>query len=257
MSFRILVADDEIDDESNEISNLPGMLRAAGYDVRTTSDGNQAYDLVWEYNPDLIVLDIVFKGQSVDGIEVCESIRMNGCDVPIILVTIAKTETDDILRGFEAGADDYVTRPCDNREIAARIRANLPHEVIIVDDYILFDYAGRRVWVCRDGRWQEEHLQPLQFELLSMLITNAGLIVPTTTLKDRVWGKAVSDGALAVYIRRLREKLEPNPSDPVYIETSKGVGYRFNGRPIRASLNLLEYGCGSAKGDSANGEHLS
>jgi len=256
MSFRILIADDDIDSGTNEISRLPDMLRAAGYGVRTTAEGNRAYDLVWEYRPDLVVLDIVFEGQSVDGIEICEAIRLNGSDIPIILVTARKTETEDVLRGFEAGADDYVTRPRGNREIMARIRANLPPEVIIVDDYLLIDRAARRVWVCRDGRWQEVHLQPLQFELLDVLITNAGRIVPATTLKDRVWGKPVSDEALTVYIHRLRKKLEPDPAHPVYIETIRGIGYRFNGRPIRASVNLLEDGCGSGEGDSANGEHL-
>lgn len=256
MPFKILVVDDEIDNESDEISRLPGMLRAAGYEVRTTSDGNQAYDLVWEYNPNLIVLDIVFQGQSVDGIEICEAIRLNGCDVPIILVTALMTETEDVLRGFEVGADDYVTRPRDNREIMARVRANLPYEVIVVDDYILVDASSLRVWVCREGRWQKIPLQPLLFKLLLVLITNAGLIVPTTTLKDRVWGKPVSDAALAVYIRRLREKLEPDPRHPVYIETIRGLGYRFNGRPTRASLALLEYECGGPEGDSANAQHL-
>jgi DNA-binding response OmpR family regulator len=257
MPFKILVVDDGIDNETNEISRLPDMLRVAGYEVRTTSDGNQAYDLIWEYHPDLIVLDIVFKGQSVDGIEICEAIRLNECDVPIILVTELMTETQDVLRGFEVGADDYVTRPRDNREIMARIRANLPPEVKVVDDYILVDSPGLRVWVCRDGRWQKVPLQPLLFELLDVLITNAGLIVPTTTLKDRVWGKPVSDAALAVYIHRLRQKLEPDPSHPVYIEAIKGLGYRFNGRPIRARLNLLKYGCGNTEGDSANAQHLS
>jgi len=256
MPFKVLIVDDEIDNESNEISKLPEMLRAAGYDVRTTSDGDQAYDLVWEYHPDLILLDIVFENQSVDGIEICEAIRLNGSDVPIILVTAIMKETEQVLRGFEVGADDYVTRPRDNREIMARIRANLPPEVFVVDDYILFDSAGRRVWVCQDGKWQKEHLQPLQFELLHVLITNAGLIVPTTTLKDRVWGKPVSNDALAVYIRRLREKLELDPSHPVYIENIREFGYRFNGRPTRASLALLKYPCGSAKGDTAHAQHL-
>jgi len=256
MPFKILVADDEIDNESDAISSLPDILRSAGYEVRTTSDGNRAYDLVWEYNPDLVVLDIVFENQSVDGIEICEAIRLNGSQVPIILVTAFMTETEQILRGFEVGADDYVTRPRDNREIMARIRANLPPEVSVIDDYILVDFAGRRVWVCRDGSWQEVHLQPLQFELLDVLMTNAGLIVPPTTLKDRLWGKSVSDDALAVYIRKLREKLEQDPSQPVYIETIRGLGYRFNGRPTRASLALLEYGCGNEGGGSANAQHL-
>jgi DNA-binding response OmpR family regulator len=248
MPFRILVVHDDIDNESDEISKLPGMLRAAGYEVRTTLDGNQAYDLVWEYNPDLVVLDIVFENQSVDGRGICEAIRLNGSEIPIILVTAIMTETEEVLRGFEAGADDYVTRPRDNREIMARIRANLPFEVNVIDDCILIDSSSRRVWVCRDGRWQEVHLQRLQLELLDVLILNAGQIVPTTTLKDRVWGKPVSDAALAVYIHRLREKLEPDPGHPVYIETIKGLGYRFNGKPSRASLALLKYGCDCAEG---------
>jgi len=238
MPFKILVVDDEIDNESDEISKIPDMLRAAGYEVRTTSDGNQAYDLVWEYNPDLVVLDIVFKDQSVDGIEICEAIRQNESEIPIILVTAIMKETEKVLRGFEAGADDYVTRPRDNREIMARIRANLPPEVIVVDDCIQVDFVSRGVWVRRDGNWQEVHLQRLQFELLEVLIINAGRIVPTTTLKDRVWGKPVSDALLAVYIHRLRKKLEPDPDHPVCIEAIRGLGYRFNGRPVRASSKV-------------------
>jgi DNA-binding response OmpR family regulator len=256
MPFKILVVDDEIDNERDEISRLPDMLRAAGYEVRTTADGNQAYDLVWDYNPDLIALDIAFKNLSFDGTEICEAIRLNGSDTPIILITAFMKETEQVLRGFEVGADDYVTRPRDNREIMARIRANLPREVSVVDDYLLVDSASHRVWACQGGRWQEIALQPLQFELLAVLITNAGLTVPTTTLKDRVWGKSVSDSALAVYIRRLREKIEPDPSHPVYIENIRELGYRFNGTPTRASLNSLKYPCGNAKGDLANGEHI-
>jgi DNA-binding response OmpR family regulator len=253
MPFKILVADDEINDETNEISKLPGALRAAGYEVRTTSDANRTYDLVWEYNPDLIVLDIQFKGQSTCGIEICDAIRLNGSDVPIILVTAVMKETEDILRGFKVGANDYVTRPRDNREIMARIRANLPHEVVVVDDYILFDSIGRTVWVCQGGRWQKIHLQRLQFELLELLIINAGLIVSTTTLKDRVFGKSVSDDALAVYIYRLRQKLNLNLDNHVSIENIKGIGYRFNGRPIRASLAALEHGCDHTEDDKVNG----
>jgi DNA-binding response OmpR family regulator len=246
--FKILVVDDDIHNEGDEISKLPGMLRAAGYEVRTTPDGSQAYDLVWEYNPDLVVLDIRFVNQPVDGIEICEAIRLNGSDVPIILITAYMTETDHILRGFEVGADDYVTRPRDNREIMARIRANLPSEVITVDNCILIDGRSRRVWVCRDAWWQEIRLQPLQYELLDLLVLNAGQTVLTTTLKDRVWGKPVSDSVLAVYVWRLREKLEPDPGAPVYIETIRGYGYRFNGHPTRASLSFLERGCDCTPG---------
>jgi two-component system alkaline phosphatase synthesis response regulator PhoP len=237
MSFKILIADDQIDNESDEISKLPDMLRAAGYEVETTSDGNKAYDLAWEYHPDLIVLDIVFENQSVDGIEICEAIRQNECDIeiPIILITAIMKETDKVLRGFEAGADDYVTRPRDNREIMARIRANLPRGAVVSNNYLQIDFASRRVWVNRDETWQEVHLQPLQFDLLEVLVMNAGQVVLTTTLKDRVWGKPVSDQVLAVYIHRLRKKLESDPSQPTYIEAVRGLGYRFNGKLVRAS----------------------
>lgn len=253
MSFKILVADDRIDDPGEEIFGLADLLRTAGYDVRTTPDADRAYDLVWEWNPDLVVLDIEFPDEPEYGIEICEAIRLNGSDVPIILVTAYQTETDAILSGFEVGADDYVTRPRDNREILARIRANLPPEVVVVDDHILLDSAGRRVWVCRDGTWREVRLQRLQFVLLELLVLNAGQVVTTTTLKERVWNKTVSDAALAVYIRRLREQLELDPSHPVYIENIKSLGYRFNGRPKRASLALLMQPCDRAERDSANG----
>jgi DNA-binding response OmpR family regulator len=234
MAFKILVVDDKIDDKSDEISELPDMLRAAGYEVKTTPDASAAYDLVWEFNPDLILLDIVFQNQLIDGIELCQAIRQNGSDVPIILITAIMKETEQVLRGFEAGADDYVVRPRDKREILARIRANLPPEVSIFDDYLKIDFAGRRVWVKTGEDWTEVRLQRLQFELLDVLVTNAGRIVPSTSLKDRVWGKPVSDEVLAVYIHRLREKLEPDPEHPSYIETIRGLGYRFNGKPTRA-----------------------
>ncbi len=253
MPFRILVVDDQIDNPTDEIARLPAMLRAAGYEVKTTSQGRRAYDLVWDYRPDLIVLDIVFENQPVDGVEVCEAIRMNACDVPIILVTAFRTETEQVLRGFEAGADDYVTRPRDNREILARVRANLPPAVFVVDDDLLVDCSRRRIWRCRDGDWEEVHLQPLQFELLETLTLNAGQVVPPTTLKDRVWGKPVSDAALAVYVHRLRDKLEPDPGQPIYLETVRGLGYRFRGDPVRASLSALAHGCGGAGKEGADG----
>ncbi len=233
LSLRILVADDRIDDARDAISELPALLRRGGYEVLTTASGEAVYDLVWEHNPDLVVLDIRFDNQEVDGIEICRALRLEGSRVPIILVTAILGETEDVLRGFEAGADDYVVRPRDNREILARVRANLPPEVLEVDGYLRLDLGGRRFWVRREDAWQAVHLQPLQFELLQALVLNAGLIVPSTTLKERVWGKEVGDGVLAVYIRHLRQALEPDPDVPAYVETIRGLGYRFNGRPAR------------------------
>jgi len=180
------------------------------------------------------VLDIRFERQGITGIEICRAIREAEYRSPIILVTAIFKETDDVLAGFEAGADDYVIRPRDNREILARIRANLPPEIVEVDDRIRIDFDGRRVWVKADAVWQDADLQPMQFKLLHVLVVNAGLMMTSTLLKELVWEKEISDDALAVFIRRLREKLEPDPHHPIYIETIRGIGYRFNGRPTRA-----------------------
>ena len=147
MPFKILVIDDKIHDKTETISSLPALLQSVGYEVATTADGVAAYDLVFEYLPDLIVLDIQFERQGINGIEICRSIREAEYRAPIILVTAIFKETDDVLAGFEAGADDYVIRPRDNREILARIRANLPPEIVEMDDRIRIDFNGRRVWV--------------------------------------------------------------------------------------------------------------
>jgi DNA-binding response OmpR family regulator len=236
MPFKILVADDNISDKNDEIARLPEMLQAAGYEVVTTMDGVEVYDLVLECKPDLVLLDIQFKNQPVNGFEICEAIRSNDPDIPIIFITVPMTDIEDILRGFNAGANDYVIRPRDNREIIARIRANLPPEVLVIDDYLYVDLAGFQVCIKREENWQKVDLQSLLFELLKVLIMNAGLVVLTTRLKDILWGdKPVSDDALAVCIRKLREKLEPDPADPVYIKTIKGFGYRFDGKPIHTS----------------------
>ena len=241
MPFKILVIDDNIYDKTDTIAGLPGLLESAGYEVATTADGETAYDLVFEYKPDLIVLDINFNRQDIDGIEICRSIRANEYRAPIILITGVFTETEDVLDGFKAGADDYVRKPCDNREILARIRANLPPEVIEVDDRLRIDFNDRCVWVKGEQEWQEVCLQPLLFKLLQALALNAGRMMESTRLKDRVWDKEdISDDALAVFVWRLREKLEPDPRHPIYIETIRGVGYRFNGRPTRAGQGALQ-----------------
>lgn len=234
MPFKILIVDDNIYNPTDTISALPALLDKEGYEVAVTADGNAAYDLVFEFKPDVIVLDIRFPGQGITGIDICQAIRHNSYWAPIILITAIAKETLDVLEGFEAEADDYVRRPCDNREILARVRANLPPEIIEIDNYIRIDFNEHRV--CRNTahEWHEVPLQPLLFRLLKILVLNAGRIMESTRLKDRVWDKEeISDDALAVSIRRLREKLEPDPSNPIYIENIRCIGYRFNGQPRR------------------------
>ena len=117
MSFKILIADDNINDKGDDISRFPEMLRAAGYEVLATSDGEIVYDLVLEFMPDLVVLDIQFEKQRYLGFEICTAIRNNDPEIPIILITAVNDLIKDILQGFDAGANDYVVRPRDYREI--------------------------------------------------------------------------------------------------------------------------------------------
>jgi len=232
LPFKILIIDDHIDDNYDEISKLPGILRTAGYEVEKTAVGVRSYDLVLEYKPDLIVLDIYFKNQPVNGFEICKTIRENeDIKIPIILISATMKETEDTLRGFEAGADDFVILPQDNREIVRHIRANLPPEVTDYNDNLRIDKVTRRVCVKRDGTWKTVYLTPLEFELLDVLTMNAGQVVLTTTLKARMGGKPVSDDILAVYIHRLQEKIKPEPAHSGYIEKIQGIGYRFTGKP--------------------------
>jgi len=239
MAFKILVVDDHIDDEEYPIYELPGILRSAGYEVVTTSEGESGYDLVWECHPDLVILDIMFGDLGPYGIEVTKSIRLNDGTTPIILVTNEAKETEDVLSGFEAGADDYVTYPCDNRVILARIRANLPPEVVRIDHTIEIDFINRMVRVKNSGEWNSVHFQPLEFELLKNLVINEGIVVLSLTLKERVWGKLVSDSALQTAISKIRKKIEPDPRHPKYILTIQEIGYRFEGTPISAGATLL------------------
>lgn len=234
MPFKILIVDDNIHKQDEPISTLPAVLEKEGYEVALTADGNAAYDLVFEFKPDVIILDIGFTGQGITGIEICQAIRYNGYWAPIILITAVHKETVDVLEGFEAGADDYVRIPCDHREILARVRANLPPEIIEIDHYIRIDFNAHRVYRNTAQQWHDVPLPPLLFRLLKTLVLNAGRIMESTRLKDRVWDREeISDDALAVSIRRLRERLEPDPGNPTYIETIRYIGYRFNGQPRR------------------------
>jgi DNA-binding response OmpR family regulator len=188
-----------------------------------------------------VLLDIEFKNQPLDGFEICESIRLNDKKIPIILITAYYTETEDVLKGFKLGISDYVSRPRDNREIIARIRANLPPEVVLVDDFLCVDLARCQVLTKRTGTWQETDLQGMLFKLLEDFINNAGLIRLTTTLMAILWGDADRTvGALWVLVDRLREIIEPDPRHPVYIETIKGLGYRFNGKPVSISRQAFD-----------------
>ncbi|MBI2939402.1 MAG: response regulator transcription factor [Chloroflexi bacterium] len=180
---------------------------------------------------DLVLLDIMLPG--LDGFSVLREIRRTSA-VPVVVLTARGDELDKV-RGLELGADDYVTKPFSHLELLARVKAVLRRaEAPLVgldqlrryaDDYLTIDFAAHEVRV----RGQPVYFTPTEFNLLWQLAKNAGHIVPHRILLARVWGEEYESEAdyLRVYVRRLREKIEPDPNTPRYILTERGLGYRF------------------------------
>lgn len=222
---RILV----VDDEPKLVRLLREVLTATGYSVLYTGDGEEAITMVALEQPDLIVLDIVLSGK-MDGYEVARRVR-EFTSVPIIMLT-AKARESDLLRGFEAGADDYLTKPFSSKELLARVKAVLARahrnatdsgEMEIVCGPLRVDLARRRVWV----HGEDVHLTRTEYNLLHELVTCANQVLLHEELLTAVWGMEYRDDIdyLRAYIRYLRQKLEADPSNPRMIVTSPGVGY--------------------------------
>ena len=219
-----------VDDERHIVQLVRMNLQVEGFNVITASSGSEALERVREDLPDLVLLDV--RMPELDGFETLQLLR-EVSDVPVIMLTV-RSDEEDIVRGLELGADDYVTKPFRARELNGRIRAVLrrtqgaapPESAILeIDDHLSVDYNRREVIV--DG----EHLdlRPTEFRLLYHLIENAGWVVPHETLLAKVWGYEYQEEVhyLRLYITYLRKKIEPDPSNPRYILTERGVGYRF------------------------------
>ncbi len=221
-----------VEDEEAFVDALTVGLRREGFDIEVARDGAEALDRFDEIAPDLVLLDVMLP--TVSGVDVCRELRRR-TDAPIILVTAKAAEIDTVV-GLEVGADDYVTKPYRLRELVARMRAvlrrrqhttELPlddHDVIRLDDVEL-DTDSHEVRV----RDQVVNLPLKEFELLSILMENAGRVLERSTLIDRVWGSDyVGDTkTLDVHVKRLRSKIEDDPSSPVRIVTIRGLGYKY------------------------------
>ncbi|RME48461.1 MAG: DNA-binding response regulator [Chloroflexi bacterium] len=223
--LKILVVDDELE----TLKYVGANLSARGYDVLTAEDGRTALKVFSESVVDLVILDIMMPGP--DGFEVCQAIRRES-DVPIIMLS-ARGRERDIVRALDLGADDYLTKPFGVNEMLARVRAVLrrttqtpaaSHPPVVVGA-LEIDFAARRVTV--HGR--EIRLTPTEYDLLAHLAINAGRVLSHRVLLQAVWGPEYGDESeyLWTYIRRLRRKIEPDPSTPRYILTQPGVGYYF------------------------------
>ena len=224
MSERILV----VDDDPLIVRLLRTHLDRAGYGVTTASDGRAALDQAAAELPDLVVLDLTLPG--LDGYEVCRQLREFSL-VPVIMLT-ARGEQVDKLRGFEAGADDYLTKPFAPPELLARVKAVLRRSQqaapsgapsVLRCGELSVDFLRRRVTV----RGEPVKLTRTEFQLLQQLALHAGKVLSHTDLLTRVWGPEYRDDRdyLWAYVRYLRRKLEPDPEHPLYLKSEPGFGY--------------------------------
>jgi DNA-binding response OmpR family regulator len=217
-----------VDDEPIVREVVVSYLRREGYRTLEAGDGDTARELIEREQPALVILDVMLPG--TDGFELCRWVRARS-DLPVILLTARGEETDRIV-GLELGADDYVTKPFSPRELAARVRTVLRRAApgVRASGQLAFedleiDALTREVW--RAGSLLR--LTAREFDLLWFLASHPRQVFSRELLMDRVWGyaAALDTGTVTVHIRRLREKIENDPSQPRFLETVWGVGYRF------------------------------
>ena len=227
---RILI----VDDEPNVASSLALLLQQAGYETASAYTGRAALEVIEQTHIDLVLLDLNLGDPLFDGLAVCREIRTRQTYVPIIILTVRGDAADKVI-GLEMGADDYMTKPPDERELLARIRstlrtvaaANQSHRstTLNIDQRLQIDAQRRRV--IRDRA--EVILTPREFDLLLYLATNAGRPFGRAMLLDQVWGWDYAGDTRTVdkHIAELRRKLEDDPANPRYVLTVRGVGYSF------------------------------
>jgi DNA-binding response OmpR family regulator len=217
-----------VDDDDTVASVVVTYLERAGHTVERVSDGQAALDAVAKSPPDLMVLDLMLP--EVDGLEVCRRVRRTQADLPIIMLT-ALGEAEDRIAGLEVGADDYVTKPFSPRELVLRIDSVLrrssslrPPSTELVAGSIRVDRVARRAWRGED----ELALTVRELELLAYLLEHPGVAFNREQLMREVWGWTFGDqSTVTVHVRRLREKVEDDPTRPALIQTVWGVGYRL------------------------------
>ena len=231
MSRKVLV----VDDEQNIVNIISFNLKKEGYEVLNAFDGEEALKIIFEDDPDLILLDIMMP--IMDGYEVCKKVREK-LNTPIIMLTARAEEVDKVL-GLELGADDYVTKPFGTRELMARVKANLrrrelmpqvqkeENSSILTFGKLIIDldrYEARK-----DDKTIE--LTYREFELIKFMAQQKTQVFSREALLEKVWGYEYFGDVrtVDVTIRRLREKVEDDPGSPVYVITKRGVGYYFNG----------------------------
>ena len=229
MGKKILV----VDDDPALVRLVDQVLVQKGYGVLKANTGQEALRLLFDQRPDLVLLDVVMPG--MDGWQTCSRIR-DVSDVPIIILTGKRGSEDDIVRGLDHGADEYLLKPVGNKELVARVRAALrraespshldkSREIVFSDDFLTVDLAERKVLV----NGERVKLTPREYRLLALLVENAGRILTHKQILEKVWGWEYTDDVdyVRIYIAHLRRKIEPAPAIPRYVLTEPGVGYYF------------------------------
>ena len=227
MPKKILIAEDDHD----LVKLLKYNLEKEGFKTAHTSDGSLVLAEIRRDEPDLLILDLMMPG--MDGLEICRQIRRHEKYATLsVLMLTARSEEADRVVGLEIGADDYVTKPFSMRELIARVRAvlrrhesDVPQRALLQRGNLLIDPSAHSVTMA--GRRID--LSALEFRLLHYLGSHPGMVFSRDQLLDRVWGddRSVTPRSVDVYVRRVREKIEPQPQAPTYIQTVHGVGYRF------------------------------
>lgn len=225
--MRVLI----VDDDPPSLKMIAFLLQEEGYTVLTAEDGQKALDLIDREPLDLVILDVMMP--RVDGLEVCRRVRRH-LNIPIIILS-AKGETSDRVLGLEIGADDYLAKPFEPSELLARVKALMrrveafsrpaAQETLTVGDITLDALSNQAILA--GGR--SVSLTPIEFRLLYTLMRNAGRTLTHDMLLNAVWGYdyAGDSNQVAVYIRRLRAKIEEDPDNPKRLTTVRGLGYRF------------------------------
>ena len=225
--MKILIADDD----PQLLRALRITLTAKGYEIITAADGEEAISLAADERPDVLLLDLGMP--RFDGLDVIHAIR-GWSDAPILVVS-GRTGAGDKVEALDAGADDYVTKPFLVEELLARIRAltrRIPEQEaspVVTFGQVTVDLSARIVTDTSSGRPVQVRLTPTEWQVLELLIRNAGKLVTRQTLLTHIWGfeQAKDTGYLRLYLSQLRKKLEPDPANPRYLLTESGMGYRL------------------------------
>lgn len=226
MGPRVLI----IEDERAIADSISYTLKREGYDARPAYDGEAGLRLADEFRPDLVILDLMLPG--VDGLSVCRTLRRTST-APIIMLTAKAGEVDRVV-GLEVGADDYVTKPFSMRELVARVRANLRRQEMLEqasqrpgfsDEHLTLELEKPAI----TAGGKSVTLSPRELRLLKVLLAHRGRARTRQQLLDEAWGEDefIDPRTVDVHVRWLRQKLEPDPEHPQYIETVRGIGYRF------------------------------